>query len=60
MAFYMYRSAYVVNSIMNYATYDNPIVTGDDFDEWLLEDNRRMAYQGMLDEYSNYNVFEAD
>ena len=36
------------------------MVTDNDFNEWLLEDNRQMAYQGMLDEYSNYKVFEAD
>ena len=30
------------------------------FDQWLLEQNRRMAYQGHLDEFSDYNVFEVD
>ena len=30
------------------------------FDQWLLEENQQMAYQGMLDEYSDYNMFEAD
>ena len=31
-----------------------------DFDEWLLEENRRMAYQGQLDDCSDYNVFKID
>ena len=40
---------------------DNPIDRVDtDFNQWLLEENRRMAYQGMLDECSDYNVFEAE
>ena len=32
----------------------------NNFDQWLLEENRRMAHQGFLDEYSDYNVFAAD
>ena len=38
---------------------DNPLVTDNNFNEWLLEDNRRMPYQRMLDECSDYNIFEA-
>ena len=30
------------------------------FDKWLLVENRRMAYQGMLEEYKGYQVYEAD
>ena len=36
---------------------DNPISNNPyDFDQWLLEENRRMAHQGMLDKCSDYNV----
>ena len=39
---------------------DNPIVKSDDFNEWLLEENRQMAHQGLLGEYKVYEVYEAD
>ena len=40
---------------------DNPISDIPyNFDRWLLEENRRMAYQGLLDECSDYNLFEVD
>ena len=40
---------------------DNPIsILDNNFDQWLLEENRQMVHQGFLDEYSDYNVFEAD
>ena len=32
----------------------------NDFDERLFEDNRRMAYQGMLDNCNDYHVYETD
>ena len=40
---------------------DNLMIKSDyKFDEWLLEDNRQMAHQGMLDECNDYQVYEAD
>ena len=40
---------------------DNPMVKSDDeFDKWLLEQNRQMVYQGMTDEYKDYQVYEAN
>ena len=38
---------------------DNPLAKSDnEFDEWLLKVNRRMAYKGMVDECKEYHVFE--
>ena len=36
------------------------VKNNDAFDKWLLEDNRRMSHQGMLDECKDYRVFEVD
>ena len=42
-------------------TMENSMVKSDgEIDEWLLEDNRKMAHKGMLDEFKDYHVFEAD
>ena len=37
-----------------------PDLTDSIADDQLLEDNQRMAYQGMLDRCSDINVFELD
>ena len=40
---------------------DNHMVKNDnEFDNWLLEANRMMAHQGLLNVHSDYNVYEAD
>lgn len=39
---------------------DIPVQPDDSYNQWLLEENRRMAYQGHLDQCSDYNVFEID
>ena len=40
---------------------DNPMVKNDnEFDNWLLEEIRKIVYQGLLDKYSDYNVYKAD
>ena len=49
----------MAQSMDTWSLYDTPDVPYD-FDQWLLEENRRMAYQGLLDECSDYNVFEVD
>ena len=40
---------------------EDPLVKcTNEFDTWLLEDNRRMVHQGMLDEFIGHHVYEAD
>ena len=40
---------------------ENPLIKSDDeFEDWLLEDTRRMVHQGMLDNCEDYFVSAAD
>ena len=32
----------------------------NEFDQWLLEENRQITHQGMLDAYIGHQVYEAD